>query len=132
MKRWKDQLAHEAVRRETLSRLKIATVHTPLVQSTVNPGDLAVTVACAFGGGKQHNYAMRLDCWEVEELALAAMPRDRELHPLCNFHEEKTRKRRSAAVKYLSEQLAAALLDFVEKNDPQFGYDPKEWEEMNK
>lgn len=132
MKRWKDQLAHETERREVMSRLKIATVHTPLVQSAVEPGDLAVTVACAFGGGKQHNYAMRLGRWEVEELALAAMPRDRELNPFCNIEEEKTRKRRSAACKYLAEQLAAALLDFVEKNDPQFGYDTKEWEEMNK
>ncbi len=132
MKRWKDQLSHESGRREALSRLKVATVITPFVQSAVNPGDLALTLACAFGGGEQHNYAMRLDRWEVEEMALDAMSRDRELTPFCNRDEEETRKRRAAAIAYLSERLAAAMLDFVEKQDPQFGYSPKEWQEMSK
>ena len=132
MKRWKDQLHHETTKREVMSRRRVATVRTPFVQSAVNPGDLAVTIACAFGGGEQHNYAMVLDRWEVEEMAMAAMPRDRELHPFCDRTEEQIRERRRAAIAYLSERLAAAMLDFVEKNDPQFGYSPKEWEEMNK
>jgi hypothetical protein len=132
MKRHAHQLAHESAQREAISRLRVATVRTPIVQCAVNPGDLAVTVACAFSGGEQHNYAMRLDRWEVEEMAMSAMSSYREFSPFCNRDEEEVRERRKAAMAYLSERLSAALLDFVEKQDPQFGYTRKEWDEMNK
>lgn len=133
MKRHADQIAHEKQRNDTLRTLRVTRLQAPYVDASLSHhGDFSCVLAVKNASGVQHNYAMRLDVHECREMGLAQQDRDREMMPDCFRIEEEGRKRRTAAIEYLARQISAAMLDYVETQDPQFGYSPEQWAEMKK
>lgn len=63
---------------------------------------------------------------------LAPLPRDREVPfaPLAYQKAAEMQKARKAIIDDIAQQLAAKLLEFIESEDPQHGYSPKEWAQI--
>lgn len=133
MKRWRDQLKHEAKTADTMREFHVTRLNAPFVDSILRSrGDFLCVLAMKGLSGKQYNYAMRIEAEEVEMMGLDQQSRGRELMPDCENQEELVREKRHHATEYLARQIAAAMMDYLEKNDPQFGYSTKEWEDMKK
>lgn len=132
MKKHADQRLRDAERTSTLNKLRVTRLGAPFIDAYLSAGDYQFILACRGPGTEQMNYAMRLDRAEADIMGLYQLSRDRELMPDCRSKEEVAHKKRLAAITYLSGLIAAGMIDFIEKNDPQFGYDPKQWEDMNK
>lgn len=132
MKRWADQLDREKVGASTLETVKVTRVNAPFVDSFLRMnGDFACVLAVKRAGDGQHNYAMKLEAVEADEIGLGKQSEYRELMPDWRRREEEAQKKRVRATEYLARQIAAGMLDYLEKNDPQFGYTPEQWREMN-
>jgi hypothetical protein len=96
------------------------------------PGDFVMCVCAKGPEGEQHNYMMQMSRYECDHFKLDPMDSYRELMPQCQILEIETRKRRELFAKMMAEQIAYALLDHIEKNDPQFGYTREQWDEMKR
>lgn len=132
MKRHADQLARERELESAMQSHQVTRVVAPFMDSWLRfPGDLAVVLAVKREGGEQHNYAMKLEASEVDAMGLGEQDGWREIMDGCAAREEETRRRRQIAVDYLARKMALAMIDYLEKNDPQFGYSPKQWRELN-
>lgn len=133
MKRHASQIQRDAfsdivLHREGIQRISI----NPVSCYIQEPGEFVVCVCAQGPEGEQHNYMMRLSRYECDSFEFGPMDPMRELLPECERIELETRKKRQLLARMLSEKIAYALLDHIEKNDPQFGYTRKQWDEMNK
>lgn len=133
MKRHADQLAREKEHDTTLRAVGVTRVFATLVDAYLrNPGDFVCLLSMKRDGGEQMNYAMKLEAVELSMMGLDQQSSERELRGDWSEREKKIRDKRSSAVEYLARTIAASMMDFIEKNDPQFGYSPKEWREGHK
>jgi hypothetical protein len=130
MKPHADQRARDAERNDTLQCLNVTRLQTPFLDYYLHGhGDFACILAMKREGGEQCNYSMKLDGSDMGMMNLGPQSAEREFMPDCYERELKTMKKRAYAVEYLARKIAAGMIDFLERNDPQFGYSPKEWED---
>lgn len=133
MKRHADQLAREAGLGAMLERRRIRRVNAPFVSCDLHrPGQFVVALSMKDAHGKQMNYMSVMELDEMRAMGIEQQPRDRELMPDWARKEQEVSRKRHAFTDHLGKTIAAAMLEYLEKNEPQFGYSPEEWEEMSK
>lgn len=64
--------------------------------------------------------------------SIAPLPSDREIMPESAIRAIHQRKLRADICRDLGMRLAASILEFAEKQDPQMGYSPQEWDAIKK
>lgn len=132
MKRHADRLAQERIVDSALVQHKVTRLHAPFVDGYIQrPGDFVCILAIR-RDDKQHNYAFIMEEIEAHEMGFGKQDSNREFMHDWQKCEEDLRKRCSYSIEYLSRQIAAAMMDYLEKNDPQFGYTPEQWAEFNR
>jgi hypothetical protein len=75
--------------------------------------------------------AIRLDR-DTWSRSFAALPRNREIDPREQLTALEMKRLREHLARDIGRQLAAKLLEIIEKKDPQFGYSAEEWERMQR
>jgi hypothetical protein len=131
MKRHADQLKTDQINSERLRTHRVTELNAPYVAfPELAPGYFGAVLAVKRSGGEQCNYAMRVDLSELRAMGIEPMSREREFHPNWWKHEEEQRAKRQHAIEYFAHQIAAGMLDFLEREDPKFGYSDEEWRKM--
>lgn len=131
MKRHADQILADMEDKERLRKHGVTELNAPHVAfPDLAPGYFGAILAIKRSGGEQCNYAMRVDLSELREMGVEPMPRERELRQDWMQYEDQQRRKRQYAVKHFSRQIALGMLDFLDKEDPKFGYSDKEWRQM--
>jgi hypothetical protein len=71
---------------------------------------------------------------ETEARALKPLPRDREIPEMVRsrMRAEEQKYRRGLIVGAMAESMAEKMMKLIESRDPQFGYSPEQWREMNR
>lgn len=131
MKRHWEQREQDCRSERTLSERGIRRITAHTVQcDTREPGDFVICVCAKGPVGDQHNYMIRVNRHDLEHFELDPLERDRELIPGCQKKELDAHRKRQQFCREMGAHIAAALLDHVERNDPQFGYTRKEWDSL--
>lgn len=81
--------------------------------------------------GKVHRLEFRIDPALLDD-CYKPLPRDRELSFAVESRIEaaRMRKMRRDISNSIAEQMADKLVELLEKEDPQFGYSPEQWREI--
>lgn len=88
-------------------------------------------------GGECKRTALTIDGYVFNEY-FAPLPIERDLpFPmnamlLPHYDAALTARKRREFASYIANKLADAILKLIEAQDPQHGYDPKQWSEMNR
>lgn len=84
---------------------------------------LDVRVTIMLPTGKREVFGYRWPEHYAEGLAFTPLPRDREIDPSSMMEAQAQRERRRRIADAISRQLADAILEWAEKNDPVRGYE---------
>jgi len=131
MKRHWEQREQDRRAERTLSErgIRRITAHTVNCDAR-RPGDFVICVCAKGPVGEQHNYMMVVNRDDLEYFEINPLDRDREMMTNCQRKELDAYRKRKQFCSEMGTRIAAALLDHIEKNDPQFGYTRQQWDEM--
>jgi hypothetical protein len=70
----------------------------------------------------------------TEARAFESLPRDREIPEMVRsrIRAEEQNHQRQCIVRAMAESMAEKMMKLIESRDPQFGYSPEQWREMNR